>query len=275
MREQFINKLVSQTWSIGRLRGRALLASLIGRLRADRPAEDICGDPLPVMQILGDVAHIPICGALALNLPDWVKQYGLALTDIDDIATEISQAMADARVSFIVLDFDSPGGWSLAGNKLFDVVDAWQSRPNAKPIFAWCADGADVCSAAYQGAMPARMFLTGPYAMAVGCIGTYQALIDDSEFWKLMGITDIVLRSGEMKGMGIDGYSETQLEWLQSTVDQFGARFRANVSRFRTQLDASEMQGQFYDGATAASLGFTHGTAPDLATAITKFRRQL
>jgi ClpP class serine protease len=275
MREQFINKLVCQSWNIDKARGRALLASLVQRLRGERPAEDAWGDPLPKMQIVGDVAVIPIYGVLALAVPDWVKEYGVNLTDVNDIAEEILSALRDSRVTFIVLDFDSPGGWSIAGNKLFDVVEKMQAVMSGKPIFAWCSDGADVCSAAYQGASPARMFLTAPYAMAVGCIGTYQALLDDTKFWEMMGIEIKVLRSGELKAMGEDGFSEDQLAWMQKVVDQFGARFRANVSRYRTALDPAEMEGQYYDGAAAAKLGFTHGTAVDLNAALVKFRRQL
>ncbi len=275
MKEQFINKFVCQPWGISRPRGRALIASLVQRLRAERPEEDKWGEPLPKMRIEGDTAVIPITGPLALNVPDWIKQWGLNLTDIDDIAEELAQASNDPRVAIIVLDFDSPGGWSVAGQKLFDVVNRQQGRMGAKPMLAWCADGADVCSAAYHGAMPAGMFLTGPYALAVGCIGSYQTILDDTEFWKMMGITIEVIRSGEMKGMGVDGFSEAQITWLQSVADQYGARFRKDVAAFRTMLDPAEMEGQHYDGAQAARLNFTHGTAADLPAAIVKFRRSL
>ncbi|MEQ1862733.1 MAG: S49 family peptidase [Chthoniobacteraceae bacterium] len=269
MKTQFINKLVSQSWNIPRARGRALLASMVLKLRDERPAESKYGDPLPKLSIMGDVAHIPITGALALNLPDWIKEYGLSLTDINDIEQELSQALNDPRVATIVLDFDSPGGWSIAGNKLFDLVEAAAQR---KPVFAWCADGADLCSAAYQGAAPARMILAGRYALAVGCIGTYLTVLDDTEFWKQLGVTWEVFRSGELKGMGDDGWSEAQKKFLQDTVDTFGARFRGNVSRFRTSLPTAEMEGQYYGGEEAAQRLFIDGTSADLAGAIAKFR---
>lgn len=199
---------------------------------------------------------------------------GLGLTDINDIAEELALSQSDPRVAFRVLDLDSPGGWSVASQKFFAAVVATQAR-GGKPVFAWCGDGAEVCSAAYHGATPARMFLTGPYAGAVGCIGTYQALLDDTEFWKMMGVTIQVLRSGEQKGAGIDGFSEAQLAWMQGEVDQLGATFRAHVAQYRTTLDPGEMEGQYYSGDRAARLGFTHGIAADLQSAIAKFRRQL
>lgn len=273
MREQFIHKILGQPWNIDRIRGRTIISRLVKRLQADRPAEDNWGDPLPTMQILGDVAVVPVCGSLMLNVPDWIKQYGLDITDVDDIIAEIIQAKANPDVRLIVLDFDSPGGWSAAGNKLFDFVSA--NAMGATPICAWCADGADVCSAAFQGATPTRKFLTGPYAMAVGCIGTYLALLDDTEMYAQEGITFHVLRSGDLKGIGEDGFSDAQLSWLQSVVDTQGALFRSNVSRFRLTLDPDEMQGQYYDGLTAAQKGFSHGTVRDRNAAIANFRAAL
>lgn len=275
MKEQFIQKMVAQTMEMAPARARTFLASSICRLRGERPAEDEWGDPLPKLHMDGDAAIVPIRGVISMNVPDWINGWGLGVTDINDIAEEITVAQNDARAAFIVLDFDSPGGWSVASHKFFDLIEKAQSRAGGKPIFAWCGDGAEVCSAAYHGASPARMFLTGPYAGAVGCIGTYQALLDDTEFWKMKGITFEVLRSGEQKGAGIDGFSEAQKAWMKSEVDRYGGAFRTHVSCYRTALDPAEMEGQHYDGAQAARLGFTHGTAVDLSAAIVKFRRML
>lgn len=267
MKTQFIDKLVNQSWSIDRHRGRSVIASIVQRLRSERPAEDSYGNPLPKMSIIGNTAIIPIVGALGMSLPDWVKQW-CVMTDVNDIAEETRQALDDPRVFRIVYDYDSPGGWSVAGNKLFDVVDAAKDR---KPVLAWCGDGAEVCSAAYHGATPAHLFLTGAYSLSVGCIGTYLVALDDTEYWKMLGYTWEVFRSGELKGMGEDGFSEAQKQFLQDCVDRFGGRFRANVATYRTLLSRDEMEGQFYDGKEASLRGFTHGTAPDLTAALARF----
>lgn len=274
MKEQFINKLACQPMDMSQARARTFIASTVQKLRAERPDEDVFGDPLPKMQVIGDVAVIPVYGVLMLALPDWVKQWGLSITDINDVVEEITAAMNDPRVSLIVLDFDSAGGWSIAGQKLFDFVERMRTR-GTKPIFSWCADGADVCSAAFHGATPSLMFLTGPYACSVGCIGTYLAVLDDTEFWKMMGITIIVERSGELKGMGEDGFSAPQLAFLKASVDQCGSLFRSHVTRYRTELDPADMEGQWYSGDQAARRCFTQGLAADLPAAIQKFRQQL
>lgn len=269
MKTQFIDKLVSQPWSIERKRGRALLSSLVQKIRSDRPAEDNRGRPLPKLSIVGDVAFIPVVGSLLMGLPDYVKEWGLALTDVNDIEQELAQALNDPRVAFVVMDWDSPGGWSVAGNKLFDLVESFAQK---KPIFSWCADGAEMCSAAYDGAAPSRMILAGRYALNIGCIGSYYVVLDDSEYWKELGIEWKVFRSGTLKGIGIDAVSDEQADYLQAMTDRFGEKFRSNVSRFRLSLPRTEMEGQYYCGEEAAQRFFVDGNASDLTAALAKFR---
>ena len=272
MKAHFINKLLSQPWHISQARGRMVIGSILSRLRSERPAEDVFGEPLPKMQILDDVAVIPLRGVLMINVPGWLKEWGLNVTDANDIDEELQRALHDPAVSMIVLDSDSPGGWSIAGDKLFDLVEAAGRK---KPVFAWCADGGDCCSSAYEAVAPCTAILAGKHALAVGCIGSYLAILDDSEYWKMLGITWEVFRSGDLKGIGEDALSETQRAWLQEMTDAAGATFRRNVAKYRTELPAEEMQGQYYTGAEAARRGFIHGTARDLSGAIAKWKTML
>jgi ClpP class serine protease len=272
MKDQFLSKLLAQPWHGTAVRNRALIGGILSRLRSDRPEEDVYGNPLPKMQVVGDVAIIPIRGVLMIGIPQWLKEWGCNVTDANDIADELDAAVANANVGLIVLDCDSPGGWSVAGDKLFDLVEAAARR---KPVFGWVADGNDCCSSCYEAAAPARAILAGRHALAIGCIGSYLAMLDDTEYWKMLGFTWEIFRSGDFKGMGDDKLTEEQRGWLQSQVDTFGARFRKNVAKYRTEIPEEEMQGQYYSGIDAARLGFTGGTAADLSTAIAKFRRML
>lgn len=276
MKAQFIDKLVSQPWNIDKLRGRTILGQIISRLlKNDRPAEDVCGEPLPKMQIVGDVAIIPVRGVVGMNIPAWVKEYGFNLTDANDIESEILEAQAHPAVSLIVLDVDSPGGLSLAGDKLFDVVKFSQGRMSGKPVFGWCADGCDMASTAYEAVAACTAILAGRFASCVGCVGSYLAWLDDTEFWAQQGIRFKVFRSGDLKGIGEDELSEKQAAYLQSLVDVAGATFRKNVLQFRTGIDPADMQGQWFTGAEAARRGFVSGAAGDLTSAIARFRRMI
>jgi len=273
MKAEFIENLLSQPWNICQLRGRTIIGHIVSTLlKNERPAEDVCGDPLPKMQIVGDVAVIPICGVLQMCVPDWIKEWGFNLTDANDIEEELDAALANPSVSMIVLAANSSGGQSLAGDKLFDINEAANRR---KPVFAWTQDGAQAASAAYEAIAPCRAILSGWYASAIGCIGTYLPYLDDTDFWAQMGIKVRVFRSGGLKGIGEDALTEEQATYLQSQVDYYGARFRKNVSKYRTAIDPADMEGQWFNGEEAARRGFVHGNAKDINAAISKFRAML
>lgn len=267
---QFISRLVSQPWDMDKLRARSVIGALVTRLQAERPAADQWGDPLPRMQLVGNVALIPITGVMTIDVPDSIKEYGLNLTDANDIAGEIEDALADENIELLVFDVDSPGGLSLAGNKLFELVEAANRK---KPCFGFCGDGREMCSAAYNAVAGATALYSGRYAAAIGCIGSYLVMLDDTEFWKQMGITFEVFRSGELKGLGVDPLSEAQRAFLQSMVDESGARIRKNVAKYRTEIAPEDLQGQYYEGLQAAARGWVAGNVKDLNAAIAKFRR--
>lgn len=272
MKSQFISRLASTVWNIAEDRGRLIIGGMLQRLmKSDRPEEDEWGDPLPKMQIVGDIATIPVSGVLMLNVPQWVKSYGFNVTDINDIEEELAQALADENVAMIVMHHDSPGGESVAGQKLFDLVEAARRK---KPVLSWSGDGELMCSASYNGAAPSTAIFLGKYCEAVN-IGTYCVNVDTTGFWEQMGVKWEVFRSGEYKGMGIDALSQDQRDYLQSIVDQFGTLFRKGVLKYRTAVDPANMQGQSYRGIEAAQLGFAAGTAKDLPEAIKRFRKLL
>jgi ClpP class serine protease len=266
----FLSKAISGIWDMPDLRARTLLRSMAAKLlRAERPAEDACGDPLPKMQIIGNVAVIPIWGVLSINLPDWLKEYGIWMTDANDIAEEVEEALEDNNVQLIVQHHDSPGGFDLAAIKLFETFAAADRK---KPVFSYVADGCDMASGSYYSAAPSRMILAGRQADGVGCIGSYSAWLDDSKYWADLGIEIHVFRSGELKGLGIDGLTQAQKDYLQAQVDFSGDRFRKNVLKYRTQISRDDMEGQWFEGVEAAKRGFVGGLADDLNAAIRRFQ---
>lgn len=274
---QFISKLLCASWNIDKIRGRTVLSSILHPLlrsaspASDRPAEDIFGDPLPKMQLAGDIAIIPLTGIISIDVPDWIKQFGINLTDANDIAQEIDEAIEDANVQIIVFDVNSPGGLSTAGDKLFDLVDAANKK---KPCFAYCGDGRDMASTAYEAVAACTALLCGRYADGVGCIGSYLAYLDDTDFWAMMGIKWEIFKSGELKGIG-EGVplTEAQRTFLQESTDYFGNNIRRNVMKYRSGIAPEDLQGQWFDGRTAAKKNFVAGFADDLQSAIAKFRR--
>jgi ClpP class serine protease len=273
MKAQYVSRILAQSWNYDPIRARPFLANIVLKLlRGERPAEDVYGDPLPVLRIIGDVAVVPIIGVVDIGVPDWIKPYGFGLTDANDIEEEVNRATADANVKFTVYDCHSPGGLSLAGDKLFDVTERAGRK---KPIFYYCDDGHDMASTCFEAVASCRAGLVAPFAAGVGCVGTYLPWLDDTEYWAQQGLKFEVFRSGELKGMGIDGLSQAQRDYLQSIVDEHGATFRKNVLKYRTEIARADMEGQWFEGVKAAQRGFASGNAPDLEAAIAKFRRML
>ena len=268
---EFLSKMLCTCWNIDKLRGRTVLSGMVRAFfKNERPDEDVSGNALPKMQLLGDVALIPLYGILGIDVPDWLKEFGIDLTDANDIEEELEEALEDENVRMIVIDVDSPGGLAIAGDKLFALVEAANRR---KPVLAFCGDGRSMASAAYEAVAGATVLYCGPYADGVGCIGSYLAYLDDTEFWAQMGITWEIFKSGEIKGIGESvPLTEAQRSFLQEKVNRFGANIRRNVSRYRLAIAPDDMEGQWYDGIEAARRGFVGANVSDLQTAIAKFR---
>lgn len=273
----FLSKVLSSVWGLDKIRGRTILCSIVHPLlphpASERPEESAFGEPLPCIKKLGDIAMIPVTGVISLDVPAWLKEYGVNLTDANDVVEEINDAKSDQNIRMIVFDVDSPGGLSSAGNLLFEAVEA---ANRVKPCLAYCGAGRDMASAAYDAIAACSRIYCSPHAEGVGCVGSYSAYLDDTEFWAQMGIKWEVFKSGEFKGIG-DGETMTpaQKEFLQSEVDYYGAIFRGNVKKYRTGIADEDLQGQWFQGRRAAQKNFVHGLADDLDAAIRQFRQAL
>jgi ClpP class serine protease len=268
---EYLSRIVAQPLALDKARGRTFVRALAARLmRNERPSEDVYGDPLPSMQVVGDTAYIPVVGVLDIDVPDWLKSYGFNVTDVNDVCDEIDEALADLNVRQIVFPSNSPGGSGLAAEKLFDWIETATKK---KPTMGYVKDGQSACSGMYWALAACDAIYAGWYAEAIGNVGAYITLLDDSEYWKQNGFDWIVLRDGFAKGIGVDKPSEEQLAYLQGIASDCAALFRENVKRKRAGIADEEMQGQWFKGSDAAKHGFVSANAPDLNAALAKFRR--
>ncbi len=268
---QYLSKIVSQPLALEKTRGQIILRALAAALlKGERPAEDLWGDSLPRMSITGETAIIPIVGILDIGIPSVLKEMGFWLTDANDVQEEINQALADQNVKTIVLAANSPGGTTLASEKIFSLVEAARKK---KPVVGYIADGEMACSAAYWSLASASAIYAGAFADAIGNIGVWLAILDDSEYWASLGIKVEVFRSGDYKAIGMDSITADQRAYLQANVDADGELFRSSVSKYRPAIAAEDMHGQWFSGSAAATRGFVAAMAPDLESALTKFRR--
>ncbi len=235
---------------------------------SQRPATDWDGEAIQQMEIVDNIAIIPINGIMMADIPAWAKEMGYC--DVLDVIEDIDTAMNTTGLQGIAFDVDSPGGATMAGYMLFDAIK--EVVESGMPVMAYASG--TMASAALQAILPANVIYASPYS-DVGSVGTYTVISDDSEFWANMGITFEVIASGKFKGMGITSLTADQRNFIQQRTNDFGAQFRANVSQYRSTVTADDMEGQYWQGPIAAQKGFVDGIKKDLQNALANFSEMI
>lgn len=221
------------------------------------------GNKMPEPYAIGSTAVIPIEGPMVHGMG--VLGDFLEMADMDEIKGWIQAAAADPEVERIALAIRSPGGMAIGAPELSETV---RQATEKKPVMAFTDEM--MASAAYFAGVAADAIYATPSAI-VGSVGTYLTLVDDSEYWKRQGVEFIVLRSGDYKGAGIDGYTEEQLAEKQALVDAIDAQFKSAVSTARGHIESLHLQGQVFLGIHSVNTGFTDFLAQDLNHAIEHF----
>ncbi|HVT74576.1 MAG TPA: S49 family peptidase [Lacunisphaera sp.] len=221
-------------------------------------SDDEEDDPCPLPEIPG-VSVIRMFGVLGKHLS--ALEMACGGCDMDAIARQVDQAMADPAVQKVVLYIDSPGGMAIGCHELF--THLFQSK--TKPLYAYT----DVLcgSAAYYIASAADALFVAPTAR-VGSIGTLLMVCDASKAYEEQGVKFTLLKSGEWKGLGDPRVpmSKEGLAILQNLVDKLGSQFRADVMKSRPSVDKADMEGLAYLGADAVERKLADGVVLDLAT---------
>jgi ClpP class serine protease len=141
--------------------------------------------------VIDGIAVIPVQGTL-LKKESFISAWS-GSSSYEQIQRQMVDAVADAGVSAILLDIDSPGGET---SGCFDLADYIFSVRDEKPVWAVANDIA--LSAAYAIASSAsKIYLnrTG----AVGSIGVYALHMDQSGFDKEMGVKYTYVFAGAYK----------------------------------------------------------------------------
>jgi capsid assembly protease len=228
---------------------RTVKPTVAAEIQASTRGFDPFGDPIPGMTISGDIATIPVVGIISQDLSGWEKMFGFV--DLNDICNEMQMANANPAVTTIRLQVNSPGG-SVAG-----LPEAANLIAESTKRCVAVTDGM-ICSAAYW-------LVAGCYSIEatcviadIGAIGVYQPLIDYSRFYQQSGVDVEILKSGQFKGEGYPGtrMSDAYKQQLQDEVDYIGTIFRSFVSYHRRSIKMSDMQGQSFLAAEAATRGF-------------------
>ncbi len=228
---------------------------------------DIWGDPIPSMRMEGDIAVIPIQGMIATGYPTFFRKFGVV--DLDRVAEDVEEALANQNCRALAFDVDSPGG-TLRALPEFAALVASSSKPAAARI-----EGLG-CSAAYFAIAGCRIISAAPSAELVN-IGVYQVNWDLTRAFEAFGYRVEVFKSGKYKAAGYPGtaLSDDQKAEIQDTVDSLGKMFRDHVAQYRASADVANMQGQTFLGGRACELGFADDNSPNFAAFLQGFRAYL
>jgi len=168
-------------------------------------------------------------------------------------------AVADDKVSAIMLRIDSPGGTVAGTPELAAEIRATDSK---KPVYAHIDDlGA---SAAYWIAAQARR-VTANATAQIGSIGVFTVVKDTSKAAEMAGVKVHVISTGEYKG-GADGapVSDAQLAEVQKLVNEINEFFMAAVVEGRA-MDKKDVKavadGRMFLAAEAKRLGLIDAVA--------------
>lgn len=216
---------------------------------------------LPVPYDMEDGTRvIPLFGAITRGFGLIGRYYGFADTDL--FAEWITDAAEDPGVMRIAIHIQSPGGDALG---CYEAAEAVRMAGKVKPTMVFCDEM--MASAAYFIGCAAHALYVTPSSY-IGSIGTYTVLVDDSEYWEKLGIKWMVVRSGEYKGAGIDGFSEDQIAMIQKGVDTYAAQFRAFVTKARPSVSPDDMRGQAFIGHESVDSGLADFASLTLTAAL-------
>ena len=197
------------------------------------------------------IGHIEIRGALLKECQPLYERIGLSVR-YSTISSEI-ELMASGGAKAIMFSVNSPGG-TVSGC----VETAEQIAGLPIPTMSYC-DGL-ACSAAYKLSAGTKIIAASKSAI-VGNIGTILSWSDASEFWKKWGVNfkAIVSENSDLKSTFHLEPDETQLAFLQESVNESGKAFRDHVTAGREKagitLDPEVWRAGWYSGERAMSLG--------------------
>jgi signal peptide peptidase SppA len=196
------------------------------------------------------VAIVPISGVL-MRRPHPFEMIAFDAEDSAVIEEEVTAAALNPEAKAILLDIDSPGGYSVG---IAEIGQAVRLATNKKPVVAFT--GGLMASAAYWiGSQATEIVATR--SARVGSIGVYAAYYDYSARLAAMGIKLEVFtnKEGTYKAAGLGGsqLTEQQRDLIQAQVQEDFDEFKATVLKARPGIPAEAMQGQTFSGRKANS----------------------
>ncbi len=169
------------------------------------------------------------------------------------IIEEIKAFRDDDKIKAIILRVDSPGGGIGPSQEIYrELMKTRDSKQVITSMGSVAASGGYYIAAATQGIVANPGTITG----SIGVIMEYANLM---ELAKKIGISPVVIKSGEFKDMGspLRELKESERLLMQQLVDELHSQFVADAATARNIKPATMAKladGRIYTGAKALKL---------------------
>lgn len=224
----------------------------------------------PLAYKAGSVGVINIVGTIMQRVSSLERSSGGVSSE--EIGVAFDSLMADASVSAIVLNIDSPGG-SVYG--MHDLADKIYEARESKKIVAFANPLA--ASAAYLiGSAASEFYATRDGE--VGSVGVFGVHIDMSEADKMEGFKYTYISAGKYKTEGNphEPLSDEAKDHAQEAVDWHYSQLLKAIGRHRG-ISAGKVASDFGEGRTvmadkAKAAGMIDGTRKNLGEVVSRLQ---
>ncbi len=201
------------------------VASFMGR-----PANFVMGDKIGVVEVFGVIA------------------------DSRQVIEQLHDFRDNDHIKAIVLRVDSPGGGVGPSQEIHDEVKLIDLK---KPVVV--SMGSVAASGGYYIASSAREIVANPGTIT-GSIGVIMEFANFKEVLDKIGLSSVVVKSGEYKDIGSPSreMTETEREILQNLIDDVHSQFVASVAEGRGLGEEAVRQladGRIFSGKRAMEMG--------------------
>ncbi len=173
----------------------------------------------------------------------------------ESIVRQFKKYSEDKSIKSIILRVNTPGGGVAASQEMYEIIK--KTRDKGKPVVVSISSlGA---SGGYYAACGGSLIIADPGSL-VGSIGVIINLMNFRELADKIGITQTIIKSGELKDAGnpLGEIDEKDKEYFQSIVDDSFDQFLDVVAKER-KIDKEKLReyatGRVFTGKQAKEIG--------------------
>lgn len=212
----------------------------------------------------GKMAFIPVQGVIGKNLSLMEAMCGGY--NIDQLAQDVGEVMADASIQNVVVGYDSPGG-RVQG--VPETAKLLAEMRGVKNTFSF-TDAMAASAAYWLFSQAEHRYITE--SAAVGAVGVIVALVDRTKQLEMQGVTVTVIKAGAHKGAGMPGNPMTaeQIQMIQDQVNLFYEMMVGDINRAHKGISPDSLQGQLFVGSQVIKAKLADATVTSLGALVQK-----